>query len=81
MIRIVLVMCKINHFSLSKKVTNILEKLVQAWPRVFIASSDLLRKTLTRPSLAIIIDISKENKVSVLAEDRNKDIAKSNRSL
>ena len=49
-----------NNFSLSKKVTNILEKLIQAWPRVFITSpakievTDLLRKTLARPSLATI---------------------------
>ena len=36
-----------------------------------IVAKDLLRKTLAN----IIIDISKENKVSVLAENRNKDIA------
>ena len=33
---------------------------------------DLLRKTLIRSSLAIIIDINKENKVSVLAKKRDK---------
>ena len=35
-----------------------------------IIAKDLLRKTL----VSIIIDINKENKVSVLAENRSKDI-------
>ena len=69
-------MCKMDNFLLSKKVTNILEKLAQTWPRVFITSLGLLRKTLVRSSLAIMINISKENKVSVLAKDRSKGIAK-----
>ena len=75
MLWIVSAMCKINKFSLSEKVTNILEKLVSTWPSVFMTSLvkveviDFRRKTLVRPSLAIIIDVSKENKVSVLAKD------------
>ena len=44
-------------------------------------SLDLLRKTLIRSNLAIIIDINKENKVSVLAKNRNKDITKTTKSL
>ena len=43
---------------------------------VKVEAIDLLRKALIRSSLAIIIDISKENKVSVLAENRSKRLVK-----
>ena len=43
---------------------------------VKVEATSLLRKTLARSNLIIIIDINKENKVSVLAKNRNRRYSK-----
>ena len=45
-------------------------------PLLIIVANNFLRKTFIESSRIIIIDVNKENKVSVLAENYSKDVIK-----